>query len=272
MSQGPTRALLEAIAGRAELIECLTEGITDKRDLEARLGKSRSTINRWLNALRQADVITPAAEGHQLTVLGTLAYEEYARFEHRFTGIVNAKPLLVYLPSDVEFGVEVLEDAEVLLSEEIAPLEPILRLEEMVQTAETRVLKAISPVILPRYVEFFHHQVMTNGFEVEFVLERQVMEYLLSAYNEELTAMLETGHGTFSRVEGSALPYGLVVIDQEGIWIGIYEPGGGLRGAIINTSQAAIEWAHDQYNNVRGRAEAVEQGDLMLRGATNRSL
>lgn len=267
MDQAPIRALLEAIAGRARLIECLDEGVTDKREIEDRLNKSRSTINRWLSDLREADVITPEADGHQLTVAGKLAYQEYVRFEQRFSNIINAKPLLVYLPTDVDFDVRILEDAEVLISHEIAPQEPIHRLEDMVQKAETRTVHGISPVVLPRYVEFFYDQIVAEGLEAEFVFETEVMEYLLSAYHDEVTDVMETKRGSFCQVEGKALPYGLVVVDDEGVWVPIYESGGGLRGAIINTSPAAIHWGHEQYDTVRKRAEVLDQSDVMLRGA-----
>lgn len=268
MSQAPLRALLEAIAGRAGLIECLDEGVTDKREIERRLDKSRSTINRWLSDLRDADVITSEADGHQLTVVGKLAYEQYIDFEHRFTDIFNAKPLLVYLPTDLEFDVRILEGAEVLLSDEIAPQEPILRLEDMVRKAQTRTVQGSSPVVLPRYVDFFYEQIVDEGLEAEFVLETDVLEYLLSAYHEEVSEIMDTGRGTFTRVDGRGLPYGLAIVDEEGVWVGIYEPGGGLRGAIINTSKSAIEWGHEQYDEVRSRADVVDQSDIQLRSAT----
>jgi predicted transcriptional regulator len=259
---------LEAIAGRAGLIECLDEGVTDKREIEERLNKSRSTINRWLSDLREADVITSEAEGHKLTVVGRLAYEEYVQFEERFSDIHNAKPLLVYLAPEVDFDVRILEGAEILLSDEIAPQEPILRLEDMVQKAQTRTIHGVSPVVLPRYVDFFHDQIVAEGLEAEFVLETDVMEYLLSAYHDEVTAVMETDRGTFTRVEGQGLPYGLAVVDDEGVWVGIYESGGGLRGAIINKSLDAIQWGHEKYDSVRQRAEVVDSSDVMLRGAS----
>lgn len=268
MSQAPIRALLEAIAGRAGLIECLDEGVTDKREIEERLDKSRSTINRWLSDLREADVITSEAEGHELTVVGKLAYQEYVQFEERFSDIFNAKPLLVYLPTYVDFDIRILEGAEVLISDEIAPQEPILRLEDMVRKAETRTLQGVSPVVLPRFVEFFHDQIVAEGLEAEFVLETQVMEYLLSAYYDEVTDVMDSERGIFTRVEGQGLPYGLAVVDDEGVWVGIYEPGGGIRGAIINKSHAAIQWGHEKYSSVRARAEVVDQSDVMLRGAS----
>jgi predicted transcriptional regulator len=259
---------MDAIAGRVELLECLSEGLTDKRDIEDRLGKHRSTIKRWLDDLQDADIIASEAEGYQITAVGELAYREYRQFEGRFSTLVNVRPLLAFLPADVELGFRLLEGAEVLLSDEIAPHEPIHRLEDMVRKSKTRVVEGTSPVVLPRYVDFFHQQIMTKNLEAEFVLESTVFEYLLTAYHDEVTDIMDSGRGRFWSLSDRGLPYAMAVVEDEGVWVGVHGPQGGIRGAIINVSEDAIEWGRDQYNSILERAEAVEPSDVMLRSAS----
>lgn len=266
MSRAPKREFLDAIAGRAGLFECILGGETDKRALERRLSISRSTINRWLSDLQKADIIAEHGNGYHLTLSGRLAYQEYDRFDDRFSAIFNAKPVLRYLPDDVSIDMRLLVDAEIILSSEIAPQEPVLRLEDMVLKAETRTFQGISPVILPRYVEFFHAQIVNNGLEAEFVLEAEVMDYLISANRDDVAEIIESEGGTLARLQTMGLPFGLGIVDDEGVWVGVHEPGGGFRGAIINTSAAALEWAQELFAEIRNRADVIEKKDLLYRG------
>lgn len=268
MTRAPIRALMDAIAGRVELLDCLACGVTDKREIEDRIGKSRSTINRWLGNLQDADVITSEAEGYRLTAVGGLAYREFVEFENRYSALVNVRPLLSFLPADVDFDFRLLDGAEVLLSDEIAPHEPIHRLEDLVRKSKTRVVEGTSPVVLPRYVDFFHEQIISEGLEAEFVLETTVFEYLLTAYHDEVTAIMDSGRGRFWSLNDGGLPYAMAVVENEGVWIGVHDPSGGIRGAILNTSVTAVEWGREQYNGILEHAEAVDQSDVMLRSAS----
>ncbi len=267
MERTPVRALLEVIAGRTGLLECLDEGVTDKRDIEDRLEKSRSTINRWLADFRDAGFITPEVEGHEVTLLGKLAYLEYRSFEQRFTSLHDAHPLLASLPSDVNIDMRLLEEAEVLVSHEIAPQEPILRLEDMVQRPEAMFVKRLSPVVLPRHVDFFYDQITNQGLQMEYVLENQVLEYVLTAYHQQVQEAMESGQADIRRLDGRGVPFGLAIVEDVGVWVGVYEPGGGLRGAIINDTVSAFEWAEETYEQSRSGSEIVEESDIMLRGA-----
>lgn len=268
MERTPVRNLLEAIAGRTGLLECLEEGLTDKREIEERLNKSRSTINRWLIGFRNAGIITPEAEGHEVTLFGRIAAREYRNVEQRFTSLNDARPLLTCFQQDVSIDMRLLEGAEVLESNEIAPHEPARRLEEMVRRSEDKVIKGFSPLILPRYIDFFHGQVTNRDLEVEFVFGNEVLEYLLMAYYADIQEIIGSDRARILRLEGVGEPFGLVIIDDVGVWVGIYEPGGALRGAIINSTDDAFEWARETYDRLRERTETIEESDIMLRSAT----
>lgn len=268
MNRTPVRALLKAIAGREGILDCIAEGLTDKRSIEDRLGISRSSVTRWIGDLQDVDVITCEAQGLQITALGKLAYQEYDRLEHRFSDLINAGPLLKHLPSDIDLDLRVLEDAEVILSDEIAPLEPFRRLEDMVRNAEMANVRGCLPIVVPRFVDFFHAQIMAGDLEAEFVLKSGLLEYLMTAYHTEFVDLVESGRGTFWSIEGSGPPYALALVGEEGIWVGVHKPGDSFRGAIINTSQSAIDWGHEQYYRLRDSAAPVDRSDMMFRGGS----
>lgn len=268
MTQPQVRAMLNAIAGRVELLDCLAEGVTDKPDIVREIGKSRSTITRWLVELEEADLIRSDIDGYRITALGELAYREYHRFEQQYSDLVNARPLLKFLPADGRIEPRLLEGAEIVLSTEFAPQEPIRRLEDTVRRSNTRMFEGSSPVVLPRYVEFFHEMIISDDLDAEFVLTTELMEYLTMAYNAEVNDMMDSERGTFWSLEGDGLPYALAVIDDEAVWVGVHKAGGDIHGAIINTARGAIDWGREQYHRLRDRAEPVDPSDLMLRGGS----
>lgn len=268
MTQTQVRAILNAIAGRVEILDCLSEGLTDLREIETSIGKSRSTTRRWLSNLEDVDVIASDPDGYRITAMGQLAYNQYRQFEHRYSDLVNARPLLKHLPADGRIDHRLLEDAEIVMSNEFAPQEPIRRLEDMVRKSSTQMVEGSSPVVLPRYVDFFHELILAEKLDAEFVLTAEVMDYLSTAYNDKVVEIVGTDRGTFWTLEGEGLPFALAVINNEGVWLGVHEAGGSIRGAIINTSSEAVEWGHEQYHGLRDRAEPVDSSDLMLRGGS----
>ena len=42
-------------------------------------------------------------------------------------------------------------------------------------------------------------------------------------------------------------PFGFVLIDEEVLWLAVYDDDGGLKGAIVNDTDAAVTWATDVF-------------------------
>lgn len=265
MSDISVRGLLSVISNRVELLACLETGVTDKREIEDCLGKSRTTVNRWLNDLEESGLVSLQANQYELTLFGEIVYAQYRRIETQFDDLLQSKPLLKFLSPECGVDIRLIQHAEVLISTDIAPQEPVLRLEDLIENATTHQIKGISPVVLPRYIDFFSDQILHQDLEAEFVLEKDVMEYLVVSYNDIITDVMNSSRGSFARVE-TGLEYGLVIIDNEAVWVGIHEPGGGLRGAIINHAEPAIEWGLEQFERVQRRAEPITADDIVLRG------
>lgn len=258
-------ALLQKVASRADVLECLYNGVSDSRVIEERIGVSRMTIYRALQELREFGLVA-GENPPRLTLVGKLAYEQYKQVDQGLSNLIEVTPLLGHLSPDVELGPRVLNEAEVCLPQGGAPHDPVLRLEKLVQEAESKELKGFSPVVLPAYVRFFHKQIVERGFEAEFVVAFRPIEYLLVHHMREMTEVMETGRCTFYKLSGVKIPYGVVTVVGEGIWIGIYDSDEMLRGAIINKSPAAIRWGLEQYDHFQEQAELLDQKDLLLRG------
>lgn len=76
MSGSISPPLLETIARRACVIKCLLEGGSDKRELEAALDVSRTTVDRAVSSLSDVECIAYRDGKWDVTLLGQLAYEE----------------------------------------------------------------------------------------------------------------------------------------------------------------------------------------------------
>lgn len=67
--------LLGLLVKRYDIINCLSEGINDKRKLENATDLSRSALNEALKELRENGLITEYYNGHQITQSGEIALD-----------------------------------------------------------------------------------------------------------------------------------------------------------------------------------------------------
>jgi predicted transcriptional regulator len=254
MSGSISPPLLETVARRACVIKRLLEGHADKRELEAALDVSRTTVNRAVSSLSDAKCIAYRDGKWDVTLLGQLAYEEYEQLTTRYDGLTAAQPLLLHLPPRTPLDVQVLAGAEILLAEPPAPHAPITQLEDLLNDSEQ--IKGLSSVVLPRYVPLFHHHIVERGTDTDLVLDAELVEYLWASYPGEMGAVLETDNGMVWWLDQKP-PFGLVLIDEEIVWFAVYDEDGGLKGAIVNESDAAVTWATEVFHSYRQQAEQV---------------
>lgn len=238
---------LATIAKRRRVIDCIRSGIRDKRELENELGVSRQTVGRALSELSNADVISDSRNQEcQLTVYGEFLYEEFQRLIERYQCYEQVKPLLLSLPNDNVLEPSAVLHSKVLLAERPAPQRPIRELQSILADAQT--VRGFTPVVLPAFVDMFSTEILDVDLRAELVFSPDVREYLNAEYGDVVEEVTKNGNCTIYTAEVD--PTIGVVVDGSIVWIGIYDDQGNLLGAIINDSQAAIDWAEgvvDEY-------------------------
>lgn len=254
MSGSISPPLLETVARRACGIKRLLEEPADKRELEAIVDVSRTTVDRTVSRLSDAECIAYRDGKWEVTLLGQLAYEEYEQLAARYGSLTIAQPLLLHLPPETPVDVRLLADAEILLAEPPAPHAPTAQLEDLLQHSDQ--IEGISSVVLPRYVPLFHHHIVERGTDTDLILDAELVGYLWTSYPDEMGAVLETDNGIVWRLDQKP-PFGLVLIDKEVVWFAVYDEDGGLKGTIVNDSDAAVTWATDVVHSYRQQAEQV---------------
>lgn len=244
--------LLETVARRAPVIECLLKEPADKRELELVLDVSRTTVDRAVRRLSEAECITQRDGKWEITLLGRLAYEQYKQLTLKYEGLITAQTLLSHLPSGTPFDVRILVDAEILPAEPPAPHMPTDRLEELLDGSNRA--RGLSSVVLPKFISLFYHHTVEQDTNTNLVLESELVEYLWNAHAQKMCAVIESDSGSVWSLDQS-LPFGLVLIDGDIVWIAVYDEDGGLKGAIINDNPATIKWATSMFHSYRQQAE-----------------
>lgn len=237
---------IDAVSRRAAIIECLVDGPKYNRDLREELDISRSTAYKAVTELEELNIAQRGDDGYQLTVLGQLLFEQYRAFRGRVTEVCRAGDLLAVLPRDTEIPFSVLKGADVSKSKPHAPNRPVQEIERLVDDA-TRV-RGTGPVVLPRYVEIFAEQILSNELEAELIYAQPVFQHLLDVYEQDFTATVQSDN-LVAWVTSADLPYALLLIDEptHQVAIVVYDNGGEIRGLIVSDSEAAYAWASDQW-------------------------
>lgn len=259
MNGSDVRETVDVLVKRAELLDRLREGPTNKRDLRDDLDVSRSTVYKAVRELEEQDVVEQTDEGCRLTLLGRLLVEEYGEFTELVGHLTRHESLLSVLPPDAPVTPNVLVGAERVVTERHAPTRPAERLEREVRSADSVV--GLSPVVVPRYVELFHEEIVSNDLSADLVMERPVVDYVRTDHADQFEEALGTGRLRVRRTD-ETLPFGLVVTerpaDPDSAIVIVYDGAGELRGVIVNDAPTAVEWGRDVFRRYYRRAEELE--------------
>lgn len=247
---------LDAVARRAKFIECLLDGPKYNRDIRDQLDVSRSTAYKAVTELESLDMASRCDEGYELTVLGRLLFAEYQRALDRVEEVCRPGHLLSILPADTDISFPVLDGAQVFFARRHAPNRPVREIETLVR--EASVLRGTGPVVLPRYVELFHDQVVDGELDVELIFERQAFDYLVTDYADDYAEAFRSDHLSVWVTEAE-LPFALLVVDEPEPQVGItiYDRHGELRGFVRNDGEAAHAWGETQWERYRADATRV---------------
>lgn len=254
MAEAISPPLLNRVARRATVIRSILDGHTQKRDLVQVLDISRATLDRAVRCLDENGIVSYENGECSVTLYGQLALQEYEQLKERYENLDNVKPLLQSLDPESPFDVRVLLDADILLSDQPDPNAPITHLEQLLDECNSVV--CLSPAVPPRFMGLFYPHIIEYGIETELILGDEVVEYLWKTHSSKMSEMLEVENSNIREIEVSPA-FGIVLIDNENIWIGVYNDDSGLKGAIANDSQAALEWGMSMVREWRSRANQV---------------
>lgn len=245
---GPqVKELLGHLAHRGALLRQLHDGIHDRRELAAELDRSRSTVDRGLRALREANYVREQADGYALTTYGEFALDVYRQAEQ----VSAVGGLVPNLPPELPFAV--LRNAEVVEATKPLPYEPVSHLAALVQSADY--VRKLVPAIIPRLVDVTMANVRDGTLKADIVVSAKALGALRAEYPDEARTGLVSEECTVWRTSDDP-SFGLVIADNRTA-VGVYDGTGRLLGTITNDSDAALEWALGVFREYREDSDEI---------------
>lgn len=251
MTDFEPKDLLHVLARRGDLLDCLWEGVQEKRELEVRLGQSRSTLNRGLNDLEENHLVAEQPDGYAVTPAGEIARQLYVQLCRPFA---ETLPVLAYLSPEDPLDPAFVRGADVTRATPPNPDAPLDRLRDLV--GDCQKIEGMSPIGLARHLDFFGIRNAEEGSPAEFVFDEECLDHLWDACPDEMRTAVESDRCTLLEAD-DAPPFSLVVVDEATAWLGIHDAEGAVKGAIVNDSDDAVDWARDAYQRYREHSERV---------------
>lgn len=174
------------------------------------------------------------------------------------TQLGTAELLISNLPKDARFGL--LVDAKIEMAGGARPRRPIEQMADLMKSADQ--VKAIAPVVFPLLAESLSERILNGTLSAEIIVSDDVLNLLLKEHAEQVSASLESGRCLLLEAD-EELSFGLALIDDETMCLGIYDELMRLLGTVTNDSDVAVEWALNCFNMYRAGTEEV-----FLRGSS----
>jgi predicted transcriptional regulator len=251
--------VFDVVHKRDDLLESIGREPMDVRDLRDELDASRSTVYKAIQELQANGLAERADGGYRATLFGRLAHEKHERLLAEWATLTDVEPVFAQLPPDLPLDPEVFAGATVIPVDPRAPDRPVDELEAFI--AETDCVRSMSQVTRARYRKFAREHVCNGDIEVEMVVERSVVEYLLAEHTEELAELTDCEYVTHFQTEAD-LPFGLVVEDEprNRVAVTLYDDQKQMQALVLAESSAAHEWASDVYERYREDATPLPSG------------
>lgn len=265
---GANRAddLIQVLFKRKAVVDCLHEGVTAKREMVSTLDVSRPTVDRSIRDLEEQGVIERRDGEYKFTLYGLFVVNKFRNVLSTYETFIKVRPLLLSLPAETDLTMSVLEEAEVRVPQEYAPLEPLRYCEEEVRAASE--VKVILPTLLPRQLEFFAEQAAAADLECDIIVPEAAVEVLLTSYADYLERLLAADGRCRVWSTESPTEYGVLLIDSDVVHIIGYSKDGGLTAVISNDATVAVEWAENVFVQCRQESHEVsfrgEPGDVAI--------
>ncbi|WP_423998902.1 helix-turn-helix transcriptional regulator [Haloarcula salina] len=253
---GQVPSVVDVVTKRYEFLTSLSTPKT-KPELVASLDRSRSTVDRAVGALRDADLVERSGSEYVVTYAGRQATAAYEGFRDRLDALQCAHPVLSTLPPDVDIDPSVLHGADVETTSPSAPTAPTERNVDILEG--TTSFRGIGPAVLPRYVDVIESLWSDTAVDVELVVTEAVAESLDSALPDRRDTLEDLSNVSLYVTE-KPMPYAVWTAEKtDGAASGIVVyTETGIKGTINNDTEPMNEWAREKYATYRRDARPLD--------------
>lgn len=249
--------LIDRAARRQELIDLLRDGPYVKRDILAKLDMSRSTLDRAVEELLEAGLITRRDDGYETTLPGVLALKTRRSYDRDAKALAATEAAIRPLWKESAVDIALLRDATVTLFEQERTVGSFATLRTALQTATA--VRAHCPAVAANdHLDALYDQV-TDGTTVQLTTSESLFDELRTAYPGWLRAVARAESGAV-RV-GEVPEFGLYVCelaDSTQVFLIVYDDGRP-HALLQNDTEDAVEWAERTVDRVHREAAARQE-------------
>jgi len=244
----PPSALVEVVERRLDFLERLTEGALRKHELVDELGHSRSTVNRAIDELEDAGLVTDETDGYRTTLTGRLLGRCYRRFLTVAADVDAASETLAPLGPDVALSPVALRDARTHRAVAPDPYRPLERLDAVIADADG-VAAALPALPYPRLLDRCRHTASEGG-RVDLAVTERTYRHGRERYVDTLGGVA-AGDGAAVAV-AEEIDVGCLVADGTAVLV-VFDEDGSIHGVAESSDPEAVSWVR---NHVRSLCEA----------------
>jgi len=239
---------------RNSYLRALIDQPRSKCDLEDELDGSRSTLDRALRELADANLATYEDGVWKPTHLGQCSFETREVYLEQIDSLAEAAPLLSELPSESPVSSEFIIGADVYETDPSMPDAVMRTLLDSVEDGH-EILMA-TPVIVTGFSDEFYERVNSNGdYSFELFIPPGVFERSRTMFPTS-TSKIANDESISLYTAPISFDFGLWIVDSTEAGIIIFTDRG-LRGILLNDTTDALDWAVEQYEHIKQDAESV---------------
>lgn len=243
--------VLAIVARRSDILRTLQAEPMERHVLVDHVDASKSTVYKGVSQLQDLGLVRATDDGLEPTLFGTVALDRY----EDFAGTADLAGLLGAMPADA-IDPAALVGAESVVLDSTDTRKHHDELENLLEEATT--VRGFSPAIAPAYVSTIYDRLDEDGFTLEFVLPRHLVEFLRSERQAALEDIRDSPSATLYETD-AAMPMTLLLVGTpDGTEVCI-EPGedADAAGLVRNDTDEARRWGEGAFERVRAEAEPI---------------
>lgn len=257
MSERPSHEIAGIVNGRWDCLDAIVRDPGAKGELVDRLDTPRSTLDDIVRELEQVGLVEYVDGEWRATTVGYYAHNSYEQFVGSLEGLQAVGDVLDPLCDVRSVGPAMLDGA--VAHEATDPVPDAVIEEFLARIDEACRIRGFAPRAISGYADAVPERAAKSGTTLEMVTTPDIYKQLSTLYPP--TERSDAERELVSLFAGP-IPF------EYGLWIGDNSHAGlivytdhGIKGLIINESDAAVEWATEQYEEVRENATPVADRD-----------
>jgi predicted transcriptional regulator len=207
-----------------------------------------------MREVEDADLAAYSDGKWQITLFAQWTLQIYEQYRSQLADLADAAPITDALSPESPVTCDFLIGADTYQADPAVPDEVVQVLLESV--ADATHVRGFTPMAISAYVDQFYSQSTTGDeYQLELILPMDVFERIYTRYPDQTEEALRDTHVSL-RHGPIALSFGLWIADSSHAGIIVYAEHG-VQGLVINDTDAALEWAENQYERIQQDAQPI---------------